>query len=611
LSGIVAIVHLNAAPVDRSLLESLTGVMACRGPDALGVWCEGSVGLGHAMLRTTPESAPETQPTCLAERLWVTGDTRLDERFELIRRLRSSGRDVDNATTDPELILHSYDLWAEKCVDFLRGDFAFALWDKRAQSMFCARDHFGIKPLYFTTGARVFLVSNTLNCIRRHPDVSGDLNENAIGDFLLFGVKSDPAATTFRDIHRLPPAHIGTLSPHGWSARRYWSPPVDGRIRHPRPGDYVEQFRGLLNKAVADRVRGEKASIFLSGGLDSSSVAVAAQNPASADTQPDRLRAYTFVYERLISDVEKSYAQDVAEFLKIPIQFLALDDAELFDRWDDPSCTPPEPVDGPCFAAHLDVCRVVSEAGRVALSGEGADNLMHFQMWPHLRDRSRAGEVRGALMDIARFLRVRKFPWRGVRHRVRRAFGKAEESAEIPKWISPDFERRVELRSRRRLANRTPLMPGRHAVHPDGYESLGLPQWTSMFELNDAGVTRQPLEVRYPFLDLRVVEYLLGIPPFPWCFDKTLLRDSLRGRVPDRIRLRPKTPLASDPLQARSLETWSKRLDGLPWSEESSNYMGRSLLADTRGSMDSRQIESTARAYCLNLWLLSRSRSPR
>ena len=106
------------------------------------------------------------------------------------------------------MILHAYATWREECVDHLRGDFAFALWDARERKLFCARDHFGIKPFFYSAIERQFLFSNTLNCLRAHPDVSDELNEAAIGDFLLFGLNCEIATTTFRDIQRLPPAHF-------------------------------------------------------------------------------------------------------------------------------------------------------------------------------------------------------------------------------------------------------------------------------------------------------------------------------------------------------------------------------------------------------------------
>src|SRR5437764_11958299 len=106
-----------------------------------------------------------------------------------------------------------------------------------------------------------------------HPQVSDELNEAAIGDFLLFGLNCDNATTSFRDIQRLAPAHSLSISPEGVKIRRYWAPPTDGRIRYSKPEEYVENFQSLLEAAVANRLRTDRVGILTRGGVDPSSVA--------------------------------------------------------------------------------------------------------------------------------------------------------------------------------------------------------------------------------------------------------------------------------------------------------------------------------------------------
>ena len=189
---------------------------------------DGSIGLGHAMLRTTRESLSEQQPASLDGRFWIAADARLDGRAEFIAELQRSGRVVPPNAPDSELILHAYATWGTPCVEHLRGDFSFAIWDARNKQLFCARDHFGIKPFYYVQRESLFLFSNTLNCVRMHPEVSDELNEAAIGDFLLFGLNYDNATTSFRDIQRLPPAHSLSISPDCLKIRRYGTPPTAG-----------------------------------------------------------------------------------------------------------------------------------------------------------------------------------------------------------------------------------------------------------------------------------------------------------------------------------------------------------------------------------------------
>src|SRR5712664_1454837 len=254
---------------------------------------DGSIGLGHAMLRTTHESLSERQPASLDRRFWIAADARLDGRAEFITELQRCGRVVPPNAPDSELILHAYSAWGTPCVERLRGDFSFAIWDARHKHLFCARDHFGIKPFYYVQRHDLFLFSNTLNCVRTHPEVPGEVNDPALGDFLLFGLNCDNATTSFRDIQRLPAAHSLSISPEGLKIRRYWTPPTDGRIRYSKPEEYVENFQSLLQAAVGDRLRTDRVGILMSGGLDSSSVAAVAKEVQAKGAQATDLRSYT------------------------------------------------------------------------------------------------------------------------------------------------------------------------------------------------------------------------------------------------------------------------------------------------------------------------------
>ena len=146
MSGIVGIYYRDGKPIERERLQSLVDFLAYRGPDSREYWIDGSVGLGHAMLRTTHESLDECQPASLDERFWITADARLDARAELLQELKRRGDELQPGAPDSELILHAYAAWGSACVDHLRGDFSFGIWDARSKQLFCARDHFGIKP---------------------------------------------------------------------------------------------------------------------------------------------------------------------------------------------------------------------------------------------------------------------------------------------------------------------------------------------------------------------------------------------------------------------------------------------------------------------------------
>jgi asparagine synthase (glutamine-hydrolysing) len=605
LSGFVCILHGDDAPVERALLQSLTDFLSFRGTDARDIWLDGSIGMGHALLQTTYEAKDERQPAGLEGRYRIVADACLDSREELITKLQQKERAVRSNAPDCELILHAYAVWGTSCIDHLRGDFSFALWDATHKQLFCARDHFGIKPFYYAKLGETFLCSNTLNCIRLYPGVTAELNDAAVGDFLLFGLNYDNATTIFRDIQRLPPAHARTVSSRGAQVRRYWAPPTDGRIRYSRPAEYVENFQAILEKAVADRLRTDRVGILLSGGLDSSSIAAVAKEAAGRSGSTTEIRAYTLIYESLIPDREKEYARDTAEFLRIPVRFIAMDGTKLFERGNDAGLTSPEPIDDPLFARVFDSYREMSAGCRVLLSGEGNDNLMNFQMWSYVRDLAKKGEWRRLSAEVANYLWIRPFPWRGIRARVLRFARRDPLRPVFPPWLAPEFSLRMNLPGRWKEGLRLPKSWMTHPIHPWGHASFSLPSWTRMFEQENAGVTHYPLETRYPFLDLRMVSYLLALPPFPWFFRKMLLREAMTGKLPERVRMRPKTPLQGFPAFAMLQRTGAEQLKQMSLSRELDRYVERSALAPPQGGTIVEEVNAALRPYLLNVWLQS------
>ncbi len=598
MSGIVGMFHRNGAPVDRELLRELTAFLAVRGPDALETWSQGGIGFGHAMLRTTWESHNERQPACLDGRLWIAADARIDCRSDLRQELEIEGRKLSLEITDPELILHAYAAWGEECVRHLRGDFAFAIWDQSLKELFCARDHFGVKPFYYAEIGNTFVFSNTLNCVRLHPGVSDELNDDAVLDFLLVGLNCDNSTTTFKVVRRLPPAHFLKVSADGIRASRYYSLPVDGRIRYKRGEEYVEHFHSVWQPAVADRLRCDRVGIFLSGGLDSPTIAATVRQIAPAVD----LRAYTCVYETLIPDQEGVFARQVADFLRIPIRLLPMDDLKPFKGWMREDSVWPEPVEDPFAAGLFDEFRAVSADCRIALNGHGGDDIMDFQMWPYTRDLLRGREWSRLLSDLPRFLLVRPFPWRGLWRRGQRLFGRGPLVPVTPGWIAPRWLQSINVGDRweSRTANANPQ---EHPILPRACAALAQPQWAWLFEMNDPCVSRFPVEVRYPFFDLRVVEYLLALPAFPWFFRKRLLRRAMEGRLPDRILQRRKAPLTGDPLTVQTRRGAFAALEPVRWEPELSRYIELSKCGILDGRMPSERARVEARPLCLNFWL--------
>ena len=612
VSGFVGILNLDGSPVDRTLLERMTRFLAFRGPDAQEIFCQGPLGLGHAMLRATREAATEKQPGALDDRLYIVADARIDARAELIDKLKTKSNAAGSlslSTPDSELILHAYESWGERCVEHLLGDFSFAIWDAPRRRLFCARDHFGVKLLYYSYIGSTIVFSNTLNCVRQHPAVSDRFNDLAIADFLLFDSNQNPATTSFSDIQRLPPAHLLILEQGTLSTRRYWELSVTTPVHYSRNEEYVERFRELLDTAVADRLRTGTAGVRMSGGLDSSTVAASAQRVFTWKGGASRLHAYTEVYDSLIRHEERYYAKLVADALNIPIQFLAIDDYRLYDGADHSGNASPEPTHSVLERSTQDQLRQVSAESRVVLTGDGADPGLSARISVHFRQLFARKQFSHALSDAARYLTVEGRLSRlyiRTRWRLLLTASKNQNPGLYPRWLEGDLEKRLALRERWESwgqAKSTVV-----AFRPEAQYALVDSTWPNMFEEFDAGVTGIPVEARFPFFDLRLASFLLALPRLPWCCDKQLLREAGRGVLPKAIWLRRKSPLQSDPLTAclRLPETaWVDRFEPVP---ELGRYVVRNRIPAVQGELDSWMAWIHLRPLSLNFWLRGRSR---
>jgi asparagine synthase (glutamine-hydrolysing) len=604
LSGIVGIFHRDSAPIQRALLQSLVDFLAYRGPDAHEIWMETSIGLGHTLLQTTRESLGESQPAVFEGRYWITADARLDGRRELLAALDVWGLGSGHAIPDCELILRAYAKWGSACVEHLCGDFSFAIWDSHAQQLFCARDQFGIKPFYYASLGPALVFSNTLDCIRRHPDVSGRLNELAIADFLLFDMIQEPGATSFADIQRLPPAHTLVCGRDGISVRRYWVLPVSTPIDLKQPKQCVEQFRGLLDQAVADRVRTNSVGVLMSGGLDSSTVAASAERTLARSGSAEGLCAYTEVIESLIPHEERYYAGLVAKALNIPIEFQA-DETGLREHGIHDENRWPEPVHLPGSDGGRAQMRQIASRNRVTLTGFGADPALSCLLSTHFGHLLKKGQFGRALVGTMRYLAAEgRFSRLYLRTRWNRWFPSKGQKPHYPGWLNRDLEKCLGLRERWETMTRARAQ--NTAVRPVAYAAMVDPFWPALFEGYDCGITLAPVEVCHPFFDLRLVDFLLALPALPWCADKELLREAARGILPDSVRLRRKSPLLADPLVAllqQPESAWVDFFEGIP---ELGRYVERGLIPKVIGERDAWTAWIHLRPLSLNSWLRSK-----
>jgi asparagine synthase (glutamine-hydrolysing) len=552
MSGIAGIVAHGGAPADSALLGRMAARMARRAPDGERVVDLGGCGFAHALL-ATGDRPPPAGPFSLSPTLSIVCDARLDAPAELAHALESAGERARADASAAELLLRAYRAWGDGCLRRVMGDFAFAIWDAGARRLFCARDVFGVKPLYHASPPDAFVFASEIECVRMHPGVDDALDEVAIAEFLVHALPLEGDRTIRRAVKALAPGHALAVEDGRTRTWRWWHPPQDEPLRYRRIADYAEDFRAVFAAAVRDRAPDGPVGVLMSGGRDSPAVAAMA-----AEASPGGVRAFTTISSGVIRGEEEGrFAALAADRLGIPITWHDVDPYRAYGRsGEDPRLVRPEPQDSPFLAAEVDQEERAAGHSRVLLTGFGGDAVQR-ETQSRLVRLVRDGHPLRALAEAARYVPLhRRLPRPGVRTWLRGGPAGVIEPR-IPEWIDPDFARRVGLAER--LASPPGPAFAPHPLRPEAVEAMAGPLWPALFASRDPGATGMTLELRHPFFDLRLIRFLLSVPPAQWYNDKGLLLAAMRGRLPEAILRRPKTPLPDDPLAAR------RRAHGAAW----------------------------------------------
>ena len=559
MSGFAAVVNFDGEPVDRALLDRMARHLAFRGPDEQRVWVggwNGNVGLVHAKFATTHEGERERQPLAVDGNAWITGHIRVDARDDLRGRLTGTGRRDLHAATDAELLLHAYAASGTRCVESLLGDFGFALWDAAQRMLWCATDPMGVRPVFYERHHDTVVVSNTLDCVRLHPDSSDRLNELAIADFLVHDFNPDPTSTVYATIGRIGPGAALSFQEGRTTARKYWELPAADPVLGRKPDAVLEELQDLLVKAVRDRIRTRTIAIYLSGGLDSPALAAGAAR-LMPDTRQNVI-GYCYGFRQLIPDDEFHFARLVRDRLGVELRFRYRDESCFDPAWHERPAPTPEPsanvwsFDGD-RARH----REVASAARVAFYGEGPDNTLMYD-WDgylgHLAQKREWAELARSCWHHVSADRQTSTLKAGVRWLTRKARPGATETlsgkSALPAWLNRDLAARLKLAERQKELWNGSLAEA-HPWRPRTYGMLKSNLWRRLFDSFDPAMYGVPGEVRHPYLDVRLLRFFLTLPVIPWCRDKAVLREAMKGALPDEVIDRKKTPLQADPIQER------------------------------------------------------------
>ena len=531
MSGIFGLYYRNQQVIDRETLNKMGASMLHRGPDGIDVWYENNIGLGNCMFHTTPEAVGETLPYVDRDNgLVITADARIDAREELAKNLGLFER-LKNGIPDSQLILAAYSKWQTKCVHYLLGDFAFLIWDKNRQQLFCARDHLGVKPLYYHLSDHTFVAASEVRAILNVPQVPKRINEARIADYLVEQLEGiDKTSTFYESISRLPPAHTLLISKEKKLIEQYWNLDSETEIQYQSDDDYVEAFHEIFKESVRDRLRcNGQATSMLSGGLDSSYV-VGTARQLLQDTGSAPLPVYSGVLESDPHCRETHFIKSV--IAQGGLESITVNPGDIFDYEQALMTTDGslgEPFDSVMTMRRLFYLMARDRGQRVMLDGVEGD-LVHSLSESYPASLFRCGDYVRAISEsigiwrntdrkqsslnevFRRTLRPAFIPDR-LRHWRRRAFSKSILANNLQgSIINQDFVREVDIESRLvKLANHSIL--GSHAsLREKQVQNIMHPYLAISLERYDRVAALCTVEPRHPLLDKRLVEFSASLP---------------------------------------------------------------------------------------------------
>lgn len=598
MCGIAGIVNVSGAPVTQEVVRAMTRALSHRGPDDEGTWFGTGVGLGHRRLSIIDLSAAGHQPMTNEDgNLWITYNGEVYNAAALRAELEVAGH-VFRSKTDTEVILHAYEEWGTHCLSRFNGMFAFAIWNERERKLFAARDQFGIKPFFYYFNGRTFVFGSEIKALFKCPEVPRRANLDVGFDYLAEGYLERGNETFFEEILQLAPGHAVVLTDSRLHTFQYYKIDPEHKVDVADPHEVVERFRALLEESVALRfVSDVTVATNLSGGLDSTALVSLAIRHLKATG--GELPHYTFsaCFDSAELD-ERPFIHKVSAELPLKLHYAFPAQERLLEQIEEQTLRQDQPVMSAAMIAKGEVMRLVRDTGiKVVLEGQGADEYLcgytAAARWA-VADFLQAGRWLTAANQFRHFQRIHSHSWfdslTGVvdiafpraasKLSIRRRLRRIRANGHTPirySWLSDEFQ------SQRRPSE----LPRMASGELDNYCMRGMYERHLPFYLrcDDHNAMAFGIEAREPFLDHRLVEFVMALPSeyrIRNGVSKWILREALRGIVPDSIRTYPgKRPFPTPQLEwLRGAE--QKSIVGLL---ESSRFKGRGLCSAT-GALD-------------------------
>jgi asparagine synthase (glutamine-hydrolysing) len=548
----------SGTPINRDVFAKMGSAIRHRGPDGEGEWVDHEIGLGHRRLSIIDVDGGGQPIGNEDDSIQVVFNGEIYNFIELREELEKAGHQF-KTQSDTEVIVHAYEQWGVACVQRFNGMFAFAIWDSRKRELFLARDHLGIKPLYYyVTRDHQLLFASEIKSLLQHPECPRAMDLGALAELFTFRYVPAPK-TLFQGITKLPAAHFLVASRAGIHIERFWNW-VPRRRTQGSEAELVEEYQALLEDAVRLQLRSDvPLGLFLSSGIDSGVLLAIMSQHSQRPVQ-----TFTIGFEGGEKTNEVADARALARMFGADHHFQMVGPKDYLQYYERYMWDLEEPVGNETAAAFYFVARMTRERVKVALTGQGADEpWAGYDRYKGVKLSTIYSRLPGVVTDNLAPL-IAKMP--GRLERLKRGVASLSEPdmltrfTKIYSFFSQDMKTQLYKGALKNSLEADPY-GSREALRRLQTDVRDLDPLTQMLYIDtranlpddllmvgDKTSMANSLESRVPFLDYRLVEFIEGLPPklkLNGFTGKYLHKKAVRKWLPRKVVYRKKKGFAN------------------------------------------------------------------
>ncbi|HTM92676.1 MAG TPA: asparagine synthase (glutamine-hydrolyzing) [Flavisolibacter sp.] len=543
MCGIAGIISKDSQLVYKERILQATNCLRHRGPEAEGIWInnESTIAFGHLRLSIIDPGKEAVQPMQYLDRYCIIHNGELYNYIEIREQLLKKGYQF-RSHSDTEVIVAAYDVWGTACLQHFDGMFAFAIWDEKEKKLFAARDRFGEKPFFFFFDEKQLAFASEMKSLWSM-GVSKEVNPAMLYNFLTIGYTSnpsDPQETFFRNIYKLPAASflVYSLTDHQLQTEKYWQ--VFPEVKTINEEEAIEQFQDLFSASIKRRLRSDVSiGTSLSGGLDSSSIVAFCDQQLSDHYSH---KCFTASFDGFQKD-ELKYAQVIANKFGLEQYVSSINATDTVKLMDEVMQHQEEPITSASALAQYKVFQLAKQKGvTVLLDGQGADEVLagyhkyYKWYWQELY-RNKKLKKSGELKQAKNVGVDETF---GIKNKLAAMFpefaaGILQTRKSKKAFNHPNLDREFAFSNKQEFYYAT---PSSFDLNGALYYNTFVNGLEELLRFADRNSMAHAVEVRLPFLDHSLVEFLFSLPAefkIHNGWTKWLLRKSVENRLPEEI----------------------------------------------------------------------------